>query len=170
MTWTQESVHCVVMCAMMSSGRRISAPPTAPVCHFAPLYIVCRLKNNRRRKMQFLARSSYVTDKPPDACACRCCDVKSCSLVNDCDLLVGFWDCRHSPEGSSWQCIYLIFRLAPTVSHLTPTMNGFHRAVGFIVAWLQGYNLVKITRWWTQSFGHNMANIYVTDTQTATSP
>jgi len=29
---SQESVHCVLTCAMTSSGRRTSAPPTVPVC------------------------------------------------------------------------------------------------------------------------------------------
>jgi len=37
-------------------------------------------------------RDSAIADKPPDACARRNCAVKSCPLVNDCDLLAGFCD------------------------------------------------------------------------------
>jgi len=51
-------------------------------------------------------KSSAVADKPPNACARRCCAINNCPVVNDCDLLTGFSD------------FYL------PISHFTPSMRG----------------------------------------------
>jgi len=59
-----------------------------------------------------------------------CCAVKSCPLVNDCNLLAGFFD------------FYL------PLSNLTPSMRGFSQAIEFMsgirkLEWLI-YNPVKV--------------------------
>jgi len=59
-----------------------------------------------------------------------CCAVKSCPLVNNCNLLAKFSE------------FYL------PLSNLTPSVRGCSRAIGFIfgtgkLIWL-GYNLVKV--------------------------
>jgi len=76
----------------------------------------------------YKVNKNLAADKPPDACASRCCAVKSCPLVNDCDFLDGFCDF--------------------SLSYLTLSTMGFPRAVWFIfgmekLEWL-GYNLMKV--------------------------
>jgi len=70
-----------------------------------------------------------------------CCAVKSCPLVNDCDLLAWFSD------------FYL------PVSHLTlstkETPSSYRVIFGTEKLEWVGYNLVKVAWWSTQSFGHN---------------
>jgi len=46
-----------------------------------------------------VTRSLDVADKPRDACVRRCCAVKICPLVNDCDLLAGFSDSQSFTSG-----------------------------------------------------------------------
>jgi len=57
-----------------------------------------------------------LTNRPtPVRADVPCCAVKCCPLVNDCDLLAA------------------IFDFYPSLSHLTPSMRGNPRAIGFIL-------------------------------------
>jgi len=113
--------------------------------------------------------SSAVAEKPTDACARRCCAVKSCPLVNDCDLLAGCCDSQSFTRG---QLFGLIFRLLPTPqpiwrpqwrissSYLVHSWYGKTRMAGLQSC--KRCTMIDSVVW--------VQYINVTDTQTATLP
>jgi len=115
-----------------------------------------------------------LTNRPTLGLCTPCCAVKSCTLMNDCDLLAEFSDfylpfshltlsVRGIPSNYRWRTarrqIGRICDFYLPFSHLTPSTRESPRIIGYLfgmrkLEWL-GYSLVKVVWWSTQSFGHN---------------
>jgi len=109
--------------------------------------------------------------------ACYACDnqctadlctrpVNQLSLTNLLTLVHAVLCCRKLPSGERLRLIGRIFHFGLPLSHETPSIP-YISGTGKL-EWL-GYNLVKVARWSTQSFGHNTSTWQThTDSHVAT--
>jgi len=89
-----------------------------------------------------------LTNHPTDAYAHRCCAIKSCPLVNDCDLLAGFSDSVIHQRAALDSILAWFSNFYRALSHLMPSVRGSSGAIGFVFEMGKleqlGYNLCRL--------------------------
>jgi len=100
-------------------------------------------------------RSWAVAHKPLDICACRCCAVKFCPLVNDQFIGWILWLANIHQRTALDSTLAWFSDFYLPVSHLTSSLKGIPSSYQVHLS----YNLVKVAWWSTQVIWEQYINV-----------
>ena len=140
---TQESVHCALTCAMTSSGRRSSAPPTVPVCIRLSLSSLRRFTDFTATLISYYIKQNHITSsgatppwlRPASPCVLLCFGnsvnrkyfdgepaLVACVLKATTKKVVNFFLRKNASGWPGWMIFWPRNDLAPLLATLAPPL------------------------------------------------